>query len=106
MLEPPPEPTAQPSNPKRSTEPEAIAIHSRLEDLLDAVEAYRQDLEQELAASMREAMPYPPLLRALEMQIEKLREMESVVNDKLWPAVINLRHGSSYVAHARTRDYF
>ncbi|MBM4465029.1 MAG: hypothetical protein FJ014_05650 [Chloroflexi bacterium] len=91
---------------KRKTDPQVYRIQEHLETLLNTVEDYCKDLEVELTAARAEAEPYAHLIRALEMQITTVRKVESLLDDQVWPEVIHMRHGSSYVAHTRTRDYF
>ena len=91
---------------KRKKDPEFNLMREALENLLDVTEDYRERLEAELAAARAELEPYPPLIRSLESQIASLRRMETLLDDQAWPLLIRLGHGSSYVEHARTRDYF
>ena len=91
---------------KRKKDPEINLMREALEGLFDVTEDYRESLETELAAARTEPDPYLPLIRALESQIASVSKMETLLDDQAWPLVIRLGHGSSYVEHARTRDYF
>jgi len=91
---------------KRKKDPEFNPIREALENLLDITEDYRERLETELDAARIEPEPYLPLIRSLESQIASIRGMETLLDDQAWPLLIRLGHGSSYVEHTRTRDYF
>jgi hypothetical protein len=81
-------------------------IREILEDLLDAAEDYREKLERELDAARAEEEPYEHLLRSLKSQIASVRKLEMLLDEEIWPQTVRLAHGSSYVEHTRTRDYF
>ena len=91
---------------KRKKDPEIAVIRQSLEDLLDAAEDYREKLERELDAARVEEEPYEHLLRSLESQIASVRKLEMLLDEEMWPQIVRLAHGSSYVEHTRTRDYF
>ena len=91
---------------KRKKDPEVLEIRQELEHLLLTVEDYRARLEQELERARTEPEPYDPLLRALDSQIGSVRRLETLLDEQVWPQIVRLAHGSSYVEHARTRDYF
>jgi flagellar biosynthesis chaperone FliJ len=91
---------------KRKKDPEIKLLRDALENLLDLAEDYRHRLEGELETARSEKEPYMALLRSLESQIESLRQMEATLDDQVWPQIIRLGHGSSYVEHTRTRDFF
>jgi hypothetical protein len=91
---------------KRKKDPEIRVLRDGLENLLDNAEGYRARLERELEATRSEPEPYLHLIRALESQIESIRKLENTLDEQVWPEIIKLGHGSSYVEHTRTRDYF
>jgi hypothetical protein len=91
---------------KRKKDPEYYALRATLETLLDGAEAYRRRLEGELAATRGEPEPYMHLVRALERQITIVRRLEELLDDQVWPVLVELANSSAYVEHARTRDYF
>lgn len=91
---------------KRKKDPEIAVIRQSLEDLLDAAEDYREKLERELDAARVEEEPYEHLLRSLKSQIASVRKLEMLLDEEIWPQIVRLAHGSSYVEHTRTRDYF
>jgi hypothetical protein len=91
---------------KRKKDPEIAVIRQILEDLLDAAEDYREKLERELDAARTDEEPYEHLLRSLKSQITSVRKLEMLLDEEIWPQIVRLAHGSSYVEHTRTRDYF
>jgi chromosome segregation ATPase len=91
---------------KRKKDPQIAELRAALEQFQDIAETYRQGLEAELAAARAEEEPYNHLIRALERQIASLRNLEAILDDRLWPDLIALANGSAYVQHARTREYF
>jgi hypothetical protein len=91
---------------KRKKDPEIAVIRQILEDLIDAAEVYRERLEGELEAARAEQEPYEHLIRSLNSQIGSVRNLEMSLDEQIWPQIVRLAHGSSYVEHTRTRDYF
>lgn len=91
---------------KRKKDQEYYELRDDLEQFLDTAERYRVKLEAELAAARAEPEPYQHLIRALERQIARARKLESLLDDQIWPVLIELANVSAYVEHARTRDYF
>lgn len=91
---------------KRRKDPEYGELREVLEGFRDIAEAYRERLERELDAARSEPDPYLHLIRPLERQIESIRRLESLVDDDVWPLLIELANVSAYIEHARTRDYF
>src|SRR6266545_6280710 len=90
---------------KRKKDQAYYDIREGLDHLLGLVDSYEQQLETELAAANAEAEPYMHLVRALEQQLGHVKQLASVLDDQVWPAVISVGNGSAYVQHARTRDY-
>ena len=91
---------------KRHKDPEYGELRDVLERFRDIAEGYRGRLEQELATAKSEPDPYLHLIRPLERQIESIKRLEVLVDDEVWPLLIELANVSAYIEHARTRDYF
>jgi len=91
---------------KRHKDPEYAKLREILEQFLDLAQGYRARLEQELAGAQAEPEPYLHLIRPLERQVTSIRRLEALVDEDVWPLLIELANVSAYIAHARTRDYF
>ena len=91
---------------KRKKDPEYARLREILEEFLDVAESYRARLEKELASVQREPEPYLHLIRPLERQLASIRRLEELLDEDVWPRLIELANVSAYIAHARTRDYF
>lgn len=91
---------------KRKKDQEYYQLRGILGQFLDAAEGYRKRLEAELAAARAEQEPYMHLIRPLERQIAVIQKLEAVLDEQIWPTLIELANVSAYVEHGRTRDYF
>jgi hypothetical protein len=91
---------------KRKKDPEFYELRELLQQFVDKTEQYRRRLEGEMGAAHAEPEPYMHLIRALERQIATVRELEAVLDDRVWPVLVQVANGSAYVEHTRTRDFF
>lgn len=91
---------------KRHKDPEYGELRDVLERFRDIAEDYRSRLERELAVAQAEPEPYMHLVRPLERQIASIRRLETLVDEGVWPLLIEIANVSAYIEHARTRDYF
>ena len=91
---------------KRRKDPEYYKLRDDLERFLDNAERYREKLEAELSSAKSETPTYDHLIRALERQIVRARKLETMLDEGVWPILIELANVSAYVQHTRTRDYF
>jgi hypothetical protein len=91
---------------KRAKEPIVTELRQALERFHDLLEDYRETPECERQAARAEAEPHEYLVRALDRQIVHLRQVESLLDERLWPDLVTLANGSTSIVHTRTREFF
>jgi hypothetical protein len=91
---------------KRVRDPNVHRIRDAFQALLAEVVGYHDQLSAELAKERASDEPYPPLMTALERQIERLAAFQELLEEDGLQAVIDISNTSGYVSHTRTREFF
>jgi hypothetical protein len=91
---------------KRAKEPVVAELRQTLEGFHDLLQGYRVALEAEQRAAQAEPEPDAYLVRALDRQIAHVREMESLLDERIWPDLVTLANTSTSIVHTRTREFF